>query len=164
MQYAGFPTEAALTAGVMRRRLAGWLIDACLLVVIVAALKSAFWVLGVVTFGLGSFLNDGLWVVPIAYAFAFAASPANATPGQAAMGLRIVRDEDLGPPRLVQAAGYAILYSVTMALGVVWLLAACFTRRGRCLHDVFSGVAVLREDALPPVPVLDGMSAWWAAR
>ena len=112
------------------------------------ALHLALWVLGFITFGLGWFLLGGLWAIPLAYVFLFVASPGQATPGQALLGLAVVRDDDLARPTPAQALVYAVAYAVTMWAGVVWLIAAFFTRRARCLHDIVAGVAVLRADAL----------------
>jgi uncharacterized RDD family membrane protein YckC len=62
--------------------------------------------------------------------------------------LVVVRDADLGRPTPAQALVYAIGYAVTMWAGAIWLLAAFFTRRARCLHDIVAGVAVLRANAV----------------
>jgi uncharacterized RDD family membrane protein YckC len=49
-----------------------------------------------------------------------------------------------GRRRLVYAAGFWL----TMAAGVVLVLAALFTVRRRCLHDIVSGLVVVRSQAL----------------
>ena len=152
MSFAGVADEAALTDGVTGRRVAAWLVDVVLVGIVLACLHLGLWVIGFLTFGLGWFLAGGLWVIPTAYVFAFAASPGQATPGQALLGLIVVRDEDLGRPTPAQALVYAVGYAVTMWAGVIWLLAAFFTRRARCLHDIVAGVAVLRAEAVPMAP------------
>jgi uncharacterized RDD family membrane protein YckC len=43
-----------------------------------------------------------------------------------------------------------------MWAGAFWLIAAFFTRRARCLHDIVAGVAVVRMEAVP-------MAAVWRA-
>jgi uncharacterized RDD family membrane protein YckC len=160
MNFAGgYVDETALLDGIMARRLGGWLVDAIILAVLLGALHLGLWIIGFVTFGLGWFLLGGLWVIPVAYLFAFVASPAQATPGQAVAGVRVVRDEDLGRPTPAQALVYAVGYAVTMAAGAVWLAAAFFTRRSRCLHDIVAGVSVLRADALGE-PVTDARNGW----
>jgi len=60
----------------------------------------------------------------------------------------VVSDDDLGRPTPAQALVYAVGYAVTMWAGAIWLLAAFFTRRARCLHDIVAGVAVLRANAV----------------
>ncbi len=169
MNFAGgYLDETPLLDGIMARRLGGWLVDAIILAVLLGGLHLGLWIIGFVTFGLGWFLLGGLWVIPVAYLFAFVASPAQATPGQALAGVRVVRDEDLGRPTPAQALVYAVGYAVTMAAGAIWLVAAFFTRRSRCLHDIVAGVAVLRADALgEPVAPHAGKSDarnGWAVR
>jgi len=164
MGNAGFVNETVLTTGITMRRLGGWLADAIILAVLMGVLHLSLWVLGFVTFGLGWYLLGGLWVIPVAYVFAFVASPAQSTPGQALAGVRVVRDEDLGRPTPAQALVYAVGYAVTMAAGAIWLVAAFFTRRSRCLHDIVAGVAVLRADALYPAPFETGFRDEWATR
>jgi uncharacterized RDD family membrane protein YckC len=149
MSGSGFVDEVLLTQGVTGRRVGGWFIDLLLMALVLSALHIALWVLGFLTFGLGWFLLGGLWVVPLVYIVMFVASPGQATPGMAFAGLRVVRDEDLGRPTPAQALVYAIAYALTMWAGAVWLLAALFTRRARCLHDIVSGLAVVRADAVP---------------
>ncbi len=156
-------SEEAATSGVTLRRVGGWAVDGLILGVILLAMHLSLWVLDFVTFGLTWFLAGGLWVVPIAYVFAFVASPAQATPGQAVAGLKVVRDDDLGRPTPAQALVYAIGFALTWAAGAVWLVAAFFTRRARCLHDMASGVAVLREEAIAGLAAPD-LPAGWAVR
>ncbi len=146
--------EQALTDAIIQRRLMGWLIDALVVGMALLALHVVFFLLGFLTFGLTWFLIGGLWVVPVAYIFLFIASPGQATPGQAMAGLAVVRDDDLGRPTPAQALVYAAGYAITMWAGAFWLLIAFFTRRGRCLHDIVAGVAVVRSAALgapPPI-------------
>jgi uncharacterized RDD family membrane protein YckC len=164
MNFAGgYLDETTLLDGIVARRLGGWLVDAIILAVLLGALHLGLWIIGFVTFGLGWFLLGGLWVIPVAYLFAFVASPAQATPGQALAGVRVVRDDDLGRPTPAQALVYAVGYAVTMAAGAIWLVAALFTRRSRCLHDIVAGVAVLRADALGE-PVATRARTGWAVR
>jgi len=139
MNFAGgYVDETTLLDGIMARRLGGWLVDAIILAVLLGVLHLGLWIIGFVTFGLGWFLLGGLWVIPVAYLFAFVASPA-------------------------QALVYAVGYAVTMAAGAIWLVAAFFTRRSRCLHDIVAGVAVLRADALGE-SVVSGAGNGWAVR
>ena len=161
MGYSAFSEEAA-TAGITMRRVGGWVVDALLQGLTLGALHLVLWIAGFITFGLGWFLAGGLWVVPIVYVFAFVVSPAQATPGQAAVGVRVVRDDDLGRPTPAQALVYALGFALTWAAGAIWLIAAFFTRRSRCLHDIVAGVAVLREDSVPVDDVT--LQAGWAVR
>jgi len=148
MSFSGLAGEAPLTDGVTGRRVLAWLVDAIVVGILLLALNISLWLVGFLTFGLGWFMLGGLWVVPLAYVFLFVISPGQATPGQALLGLVVVRDEDLGRPTPAQALVYAIGYAVTMWAGAFWLIAAFFTRRARCLHDIVAGLAVLRADAV----------------
>ena len=148
MSFSGLAGEAPLTDGVTGRRVLAWLVDAIVVGILLLALNISLWLVGFLTFGLGWFMLGGLWVVPLAYVFLFVISPGQATPGQALLGLVVVRDEDLGRPTPAQALVYAIGYAVTMWAGAFWLIAAFFTRRARCLHDIIAGLAVLRADAV----------------
>lgn len=141
--------DEQLTDGVTFRRVIASVLDGLILGLGMLAVKLALWVLGFLTLGFGWFLMSGLWVLPIAYVVAFVASPGQATPGQMMMDLAVMRDDDLGRPTPAQALVYAGGFALTMALGAIWLAAAFFTRRARCLHDVAAGVAVLRASARP---------------
>jgi uncharacterized RDD family membrane protein YckC len=164
MSGSGFVDEVLLTEGVTGCRVGGWFIDLLLMAIVLTALHISLWILGFLTFGLGWFLLGGLWAVPLAYIVLFVASPAQATPGMLAAGLRVVRDEDLGRPTPAQAVVYAVFYALTMWAGAIWLLAALFTRRARCLHDIVSGVAVVRADAVPHAPPAWAASAGYPGR
>lgn len=141
-------SDASLTDGVLPRRVVAWCIDALAIAVLVGVLWVVLATFGVLTLGLGLPLLGALPVVPFAYHVGFLVAPGSATPGQAAMGLTVRRDHDLGPPTLVQAALFTFGLYVTLAAGAVWLVVALFTARRRALHDIVAGVVVLRKRAL----------------
>jgi uncharacterized RDD family membrane protein YckC len=137
----------ALLDGVIGRRMFGWFIDILILGLGTAALTLVVFLLGLVTFGLSWWLFGGFWVLPILYAWLFVASPAQATPGQALAGLRVVNDDTLGPPTPAEALVWSILYALTATLsGGVLLLLVFFTEHKRALHDLLSGLTVVRAD------------------
>lgn len=137
-----------LTTGVLRRRVFAWLIDAALIATLVAAAWSFGVVLGLLTLGLAFPLLGGLPALPILYTWLSIASPLSATPGQALLGLTVRRDDDLGPPTLMQALVSSLGYYFTVALGAIWLAVAILTTRRRTLHDMVSGLVVVRSRAL----------------
>lgn len=139
------PTEEELLAGVRRRRVLAWVIDTLLLTILGVCLAFVLMLLGFVTLGLTWGLIVWIPALPLAYNALWVASPANATPGQIAMGLIVRRDEDLGPPSLGQAVIWAIGYAVTIACGAIWFLACLVTVHKRCLHDFVSGLVVVRR-------------------
>jgi uncharacterized RDD family membrane protein YckC len=139
-----------LTAGVLLRRVVAWWLDLALIGVIVLALWIVLMILGVLTLGLGFPLLSLLPLVPLAYHVGFLAGRA-ATPGQSVLGLVVLRDDDFGQPNLAQALVSTIGLYLTLAAGVVLLVVALFTVRRRTLHDLASGLVVVRRSALPPV-------------
>jgi uncharacterized RDD family membrane protein YckC len=140
--------EVSLTEGVVGRRVVGWVIDAVILGVCLLVLKLVLFLFGLITFGIGWYLYGGLWIVPAAYSFLWVASDRQASPGQMLMDLRVARDADLGRPSPAQALVYAGGFWLSMAAGAVWLLVALVTNRNRCLHDIASGLAVVRARTL----------------
>jgi len=86
--------------------------------------------------------------VPLLYHVLFVASGRSATPGQVLMDLSVRRDQDLGRPSLLQAVLFTAGLWLTLGAGVVWLAAALLTTRHRTLHDLVSGVVVVRSRAL----------------
>lgn len=99
----------------------------------------------VLSFGL---LAAPLWfayaLVPIAYHTLLVGGPRNATLGQRVFDLRVI-DIDGGPPTYVQAAAQTMLFYVTVALtSFLALLFVFFNPNRRTLHDLLSGVLVVR--------------------
>jgi uncharacterized RDD family membrane protein YckC len=144
-----------LTEGVLARRMFAWLIDVLLIGLILAALWLVLLLLGVLTLGLGLPLLGVLPFVPFCYHLLFVAAPASATPGQQALGLVVRRNEDLGRPTQVQALIYTLLFYLTLATTGLLLLFALFTIRHRTLHDLASGLVVVRARALT-----GGLGSW----
>jgi uncharacterized RDD family membrane protein YckC len=143
----GIP-EYELTEGVLPRRFFAWLVDSALIAILFVLTKAILIIFGVLTLGLGLPLLWLLPLLPIAYTVILVASPASATPGQSLLDLRVRRDDDLSRPTLQQALIYGLGFWVTMALGAIWLAVALFTPRHRALHDLVSGVVVVRNRAL----------------
>lgn len=140
--------DAPLLEGVLFRRVCAWLIDLLLVGGIVAVLWVVLVGFGLLTLGLGMPLLGLLPVVPLAYHILFVASARSATPGQAMMDLSVRRDQDLGQPSLLQAILFTAGLWLTLGAGVVWLGAALLTQRNRTLHDLVSGLVVVRARAL----------------
>ncbi len=137
--------DAGLTEGVMFRRIWAWLFD----LLLVGGIVMVLWVIlvgfGLLTFGLGFPLLGLLPVVPVLYHVLFVASGRSATPGQVMMDLVVRRDQDLGRPSLLQAILFTVGLWLTLGAGVIWLAAALVTSRHRTLHDLVSGLVVVRN-------------------
>jgi len=144
-----------LTEGVMIRRVFAWLIDIVLLGLILTALWFVLLLFGVLTLGLGFALLGALPFVPFCYHWLFVAGPVSATPGQQALGLVVRRNDDLGRPLLLQAFIYTLVFYLTLATTGLLLLFALFTVRHRTLHDLASGLVVVRARALT-----GGLGSW----
>ena len=144
--------EYLLTEGVLIRRVFAWLIDVLLIGLICVALWFALMLFGLVTLGLGLPLLGILPFVPFCYHMLFLAGPASATPGQSALGLVVRRNDDPGRPTPVQALVSTLLFYATLATSGLLLLIALFTARRRTLHDLISGLVVVRTRALTGSP------------
>jgi uncharacterized RDD family membrane protein YckC len=144
--------EYLLTEGVLTRRVFAWLIDVVLIGLICVALWFALMLFGLVTLGLGLPLLGILPFVPFCYHMLFLAGPASATPGQSALGLVVRRNDDFGRPTPVQALVSTLLFYATLATSGLLLLIALFTARRRTLHDLISGLVVVRTRALTGSP------------
>ena len=147
--------EDLLTEGVLTRRVFAWLIDVLLIMLIFVALWFALVLFGLLTLGLGLPLLGILPFVPFCYHMVFLAGPASATPGQQALGLVVRRNDDLGRPTPVQALVSTLLFYVTLATSGLLLLVALFTVHRRTLHDLLSGLVVVRSRALTR-----GLGSW----
>jgi uncharacterized RDD family membrane protein YckC len=137
-----------LTDGVLSRRVFAWLIDALVIALILIALWFVLFLFGLLTLGLGLPLLGVLPFVPFCYHLLFVAAPASATPGQQAFGLVVRRNDDLGRPTPVQAFIFTLVFYLTLATSGLLLLFALFTIRNRTLHDLASGLVVVRARAL----------------
>jgi uncharacterized RDD family membrane protein YckC len=62
--------------------------------------------------------------------------------------LTVRRNDDLGPPMGLQALASVLLFYLTMATSGLLLVVALFTTRHRTLHDLISGLVVVRVRAL----------------
>lgn len=150
------PPDEMLTEGVMSRRVAAWFIDALLIGLLMAVLWLILFLFGLLTLGLGLGALAIVPFVPFVYSVLSLVSWASATPGQQMFGLTVRRDDDLGRPTLLQAVVSTLVYDLTMALTTgLLLLVALITFRHRTLHDMASGLVVVRArrlDMLTPPP------------
>lgn len=144
--------EDALLRDVLGRRVIAFLVDALLLSLICMVLWVTLFSFGVLTLGLGMPLLGLLPLVPLAYNWLALMGPAAATPGQALLGLTVRRDADLATPDAFAALVWALAFYATIALGAFWLAFALVSRRHRALHDVLSGLVVVRARALTRGP------------
>jgi uncharacterized RDD family membrane protein YckC len=152
MSYFSFPADrfnpGFLTGGVMSRRCLAWVVDLVLIVVLTWVLWWMLLLFGLATLGFGWGAMSILPAVPFLYNFLSLIGSGSATPGQRAMGLVVRRNADLGPVDALQALIFVVLYYLTLATSGALLLVALFTDRNRTLHDILSGLVVVRVDAM----------------
>ncbi len=139
--------EDALIAGVMWRRVVAWWIDMLLVGLLVAAMWFALLTFGILTLGLSLPLVGLLPIVPLCYHVGWLAG-SGATPGQALMGLAVRDNATLARPDLLAALISTLIFYATIAISFVPLLITPFTERHRTLHDLISGLVVVRVRAL----------------
>lgn len=145
------PDDDLLTRGVVTRRVFAWFIDLLLLALILVVLWLALLLFGLLTLGLGFPLLGVLPVVPFCYHVLFLAGPASATPGQQMLSLVVRRNDDLGRPTALQAVISTVVFYLTLATCGLLLLVALITTRHRTLHDLVSGLVVVRAEAIQPL-------------
>ena len=141
--------------GVLWRRAAAYLIDALCIGALLLAALLLFGLLTVVSLGL---LSPGLWflvgLIPLAYHTLLVSGPRSATLGMRAFDLEL-RSWGGERPVFLQALAHAALFYLTVAAtGSLILLFALFNRRKRTLHDVLSGMLMVRGPARSGPPLL----------
>lgn len=150
------PDDEMLTEGVLSRRVAAWFVDAMLIGLLLAVLWFVLFLFGLLTLGLGFGALSILPFVPFAYSVLSLMASTSATPGQQMFGLTVRREDDLGRPTLLQAVVFTLIYDLTLAFTGLLLLVALFTVHHRTLHDLASGLVVVRARRLgmltPPPP------------
>jgi uncharacterized RDD family membrane protein YckC len=152
--------EDALLAGVRLRRCLAWLIDLVLVGVLVVTIFFSLVLTGLVTFGLGWWFIGFVPLVPFAYHCLFLTSELSATPGQALFGLMVRRNADLGPPTLAQAVVSTLVFYLTLATSGLLLLVALISPRKRTLHDLISGLVVVRTRIWRNWALTAGAGSW----
>jgi len=145
------PDDSLLIQGVMIRRVFAWFVDLLLLALILVVLWVVFMLFGLLTLGLGFPLLGVLPFVPFCYHVLFLAGPGSATPGQRTLGLVVRRNDDFGRPTPLQAVISIIVFYLTLATSGLLLLVALITTRHRTLHDLVSGLVVVRAEAFAPL-------------
>jgi uncharacterized RDD family membrane protein YckC len=137
-----------LVGGVLSRRCLGWVVDVILIMLLGWVLWWILVMFGLLTLGLGFAAMSVLPFVPFCYHLLSLLSPASATPGQRMFGLTVRRDFDLGPPTALQALVSTLMFYLTLATSGLLLVVALFTIRHRTLHDIVSGLLVVRVRAM----------------
>ncbi len=143
--------EWLLIRGVLARRFFAMLVDMLLLGIVSLGLAIFITLLGFLTLGVG-FLAFGIlnWL-PMLY-FTLLVGNGGATLGQMLFGLRVRQDENLATPSLAQGLVWSLLLWLSFALACVPFLLALTNPRHRAMHDLLSGLVVVRR----PKSCIDG--------
>ncbi len=145
---AGMPdpaTRRELFEGVRWRRAFAYLIDAICIGMIAAVVWILFALLWVLSFGM---LGPALWflfgLIPLAYHTLLVSGPHAATFGMRVFDLQL-RSWSGERPVFLQALAHTALFYLTVgATGSLILLFTLFNRRKRTLHDVLTGMLMVR--------------------
>ncbi len=137
---AGLPWGAL--DGVRRRRVTAVMLD----LVLVSIAAFGLWLaLLVLTFGLSLVILPPLFpFVAFFYNGLTVSGPSMATPGMRLCGLELRMDVTGARVPFLNAALHAVLFYFSWTIPPI-LLVSLLTRDKRCLHDVFSGVIVVRR-------------------
>jgi uncharacterized RDD family membrane protein YckC len=135
-----------LYEGVRTRRSFAFLIDAAIILALMAIASIAIAIFGVLTLGLGWLLFPAVWpVVAILYSLLTLGGPSSATIGMRAAGIEM-RTLDGGrfDHGLALVHSLFFWFSVTLLTPLI-LLVALFTPRKQLLHDLALGVMAVRS-------------------
>ncbi|HMB77984.1 MAG TPA: RDD family protein [Kiloniellaceae bacterium] len=135
--------------GIMVRRVVAYVLDG----IAVGLLWILAWLilaaLTTITFGLTSPLMVILFLLPLIY-HSLSIAYLGATPGMCLLDVE-VRLLNGQRPDLPHAILFTILFfATTWMTAFLVLLVALFNRRGRCLHDILTGLLLVRRSALSP--------------
>jgi uncharacterized RDD family membrane protein YckC len=131
---------------VLTRRVLAYLLDLVFIAIIGTLLGMLLTFLTILSFGLLSVLFVTLPAVGVLYGALTIGGSNSATWGMRLVSLT-VRRTDGGRPDFAQALIFSLLFYATVAL-TSWLilLVALLTPRKRALHDLLSGLVILRSD------------------
>ncbi|MGO9744425.1 MAG: RDD family protein [Roseiarcus sp.] len=142
VSYTVLGRSADRLAGVRTRRLAAWMLDA----IIVALLTGMIWLaLLIGTLGLSLLLLPPLFpTIAVIYHGLTVSGAGRATLGMRALGLEVADFGSGGRPTFVQAAAQAILFYVSWAFPLLFVVTLVDGDK-RYLHDMLSGLVLLRR-------------------
>jgi uncharacterized RDD family membrane protein YckC len=131
---------------ILSRRVLAYLLDLVFIAVIGGALGTLFTFLTILSLGLLSVLFIVLPAVGVLYSTLTIGGRHSATWGMRLLSIEALRS-DGGRPDFAQALIFSLLFYATVGL-TSWLilLLALVTPRNRALHDLLSGIVIIRSD------------------
>ena len=137
--------QRKLFDGVLGKRFMAFLVDAVIVLLLLAVAAIVVLILGVITLSLGWFLFPLVFpVIGLGYNAVTIGGPNSATIGQRLMGLE-VRMWFGGKVTPLVAAFHALLFWLSLTIFFPILLWPLFDSRKRCLHDILAGVVVINR-------------------
>ena len=137
--------QRKLFDGVLGKRFMAFLVDAIIVLMLLAVAAIVVLILGVLTLSLGWFLFPLVFpVIGLGYNAVTIGGPNSATVGQRLMGLE-VRMWFGGKVTPIVAAFHALLFWLSLTIFCPILLWPLFDSRKRCLHDILAGVVVINR-------------------
>jgi uncharacterized RDD family membrane protein YckC len=137
--------QRKLFDGVLGKRFMAFLVDAVIVLLLLAVAAIVVLILGVITLSLGWFLFPLVFpVIGLGYNAVTIGGPNSATIGQRLMGLE-VRMWFGGKVTPIVAAFHALLFWLSLTIFFPILLWPLFDSRKRCLHDILAGVVVINR-------------------
>jgi len=143
---SSYPFDSRLTDGVILRRIVALLLDWFCIGVVFWGAALFIALFGIFTLGIGWLAFHLLPWLPFAY-YALLVGGTGATPGQRMVGLELRQDSDLAAPTLAQGFVWTLLLYISFAFAGVPFLLALLNPRKRALHDMLSGLTVIRTRA-----------------
>lgn len=139
--------DSALYEGILWRRVAAYVVDAFLIVAINVALHMALVLMGLLTFGLSWLLLGPITclTVALAYGTLFIGGGEGATPGMRLFGIEARGLKDERPEYFQAFLMTALFYATVLVTSFLILIVAFFTEHSRTVHDLLSGVTVIRR-------------------
>ncbi len=129
--------------GIAWRRTAAFFFDMLILLAIFVSL----WIVNIMFFGGLTALLTFLWpaLLFVVYDTVLIGGQGSSTIGMRLMGLKTITHEG-GEPVYLQAFVLSVLFylSITFTSGLI-LLVALFNNRGRCVHDMVTGIFVVNN-------------------
>jgi uncharacterized RDD family membrane protein YckC len=142
----GTIADSAVVEGVLSRRIGAYLVDACIIVGINVAAHTLLVILGLLTFGLAWLLLGPVTFLTVALAYdtLTIGGGRGATPGMRLFNLEARGVHGQRPDYWQAFLMTALFYATVPITSFLILLVALFTERNRTLHDILSGITVIR--------------------
>lgn len=133
--------------GVRTRRMLAFVIDYCIIALLLIPFAILVFILGILTLGLGWLLFSVLGpAVALLYIWKTMGGPKQATVGMSIMNIRLERLDGGRVDGMLAIVHSVLFWAGNVVLTPLILLATLFLERKRTLHDLLLGTVVTRSD------------------